>query len=156
MAQPSNKISTPLSRRLQRGLKQWLPGIAFLVMCATCLWLAQFRNLKTVLIGEVEVAELVIASPQAGIVNQIMPGLKKNASLVYSNVEEGQLIARLDDGSVQQTLDELQQELLGISRSLDVELARIDSISESVQATVSSEPSPNLLNRAQTPLVMKN
>ena len=139
MTQPTDKIPTPLGRRFQRGLKQWLPGIAFLVMCGMCLWLAQFRNLTTVLIGEVEIAEIIIASPQAGIVNQIMPGLKKNESPVYSSVEEGQLIARLDAGTVQQTLDELQAELLGISRSLDVELARIDSIGGAVQATVSSE-----------------
>lgn len=110
-----------------------------MLMCAACLWLSQFQGQTVVLTGQVESRELVISSPQAGIVDAILPELGENTDPVYSNVSKGQLIVRLDDGSVRQTLDELQTELLSLSRSVNVELARIDSNAETSRVPVSAD-----------------
>lgn len=139
MTQSTQPIPTPVGRKLERGIRQWLPCVAFILMCAACLWLSQFQGQTVVLTGEVEARELVISSPQAGIVNAILPNLNENTDPVYSNVSEGQLIVRLDDGSVRQTLDELQSELLSLSRSVNVELARIDSNAEATRVPVSAD-----------------
>jgi multidrug resistance efflux pump len=139
MTRPIQTIQTPFKRRFERALKQWFPGIFFVIMCAACVWLSQFQNQKTVLIGEVEVAEFIVASPQAGIVNQVLPDLNDDTDPVYSVVTKGQLIVRLDDGTVQQTLNDLQDELLSLSRSVNIELARIDSTSGMRKAPVRSE-----------------
>ncbi|MDA8563293.1 HlyD family efflux transporter periplasmic adaptor subunit [Mariniblastus sp.] len=139
MTQTSQPIPTPVGRKLSRGIKQWLPSVAFVLMCAACLWLSQFQGQTVMLTGEVEARELIISSPQAGIVNAILPELGENTDPVYSNVSKGQLIVRLDDGSVRQTLDELQSELLSLSRSVDVELARIDSSDEAPRVPVSAK-----------------
>ncbi len=139
MPQSSQTIPTPVGRQVQRGLKRWMPGVCFLAMCVVCIWLSQFQNQNTLLIGEVEVSELVVTSPQTGIVNRILPDLQDKADLVYSTVKAGQLILRLDDGTVRQQLDELQTEMLSLSQSVAVELARIDSISNATKVVVSAE-----------------
>ena len=139
MTQTSQPIPTPVGRKLSRGIKQWLPSVAFVLMCAACLWLSQFQGQTVMLTGEVEARELIISSPQAGIVDAILPELGENTDPVYSNVSKGQLIVRLDDGSIRQTLDELQSELLSLSRSVDVELARIDSSDEAPRVPVSAK-----------------
>lgn len=144
MPEPSQTIPTPLGRQFQRGLKRWMPGVCFLAMCGACIWLSQFQSRQTLLIGEVEVSELIVASPQTGIVNRILPDLQDQTDPVYSTVKEGQLIFRLDDGSVRQRLDELQSEMLSLSQSVAVELARIDSIGDSTEVPVSTETTPAL------------
>ena len=110
-----------------------------MLMCAACLWLSQFQSQTIALTGEVEATELVVASPQAGVINSILPDLNENTDPVYSTVSKGQLILRLDDRSVLLDLDELQSELLSLSRSVNVELARIDSASNTLEAPVSAK-----------------
>jgi len=110
-------------------------------MCAACLWLSQFQSQTIALTGAVEATELVIASPQAGIVNSVLPDLNENVDPVYSTVSKGQLILRLDDRSVLLDLDDLQSELLSLSRSVNVELTRIDLASETVEVPVSAKSS---------------
>lgn len=118
-------------------------------MCAACLWLSQFQGQRIVLTGEVEAAELVVASPQTGIVNAILPDLNENTDPVYSTVTKGQLLVRLDDSSIRQTLDELQGELLSLSRDVNVELARVDSSSKTAEVPVSSKTTSTLSTEEQ-------
>jgi multidrug resistance efflux pump len=150
MTQSTQPIPTPVGRKLERGIRQWLPGVAFVLMCAACLWLSQFQGQTVVLTGEVEARELIISSPQAGIIRAILPELSENTDPVYSNVSEGQLIVRLDDGSVRQTLDELQSELLSLSRSVNVELAGVDSNAEATQVPVSADSTSAISGNKQT------
>jgi multidrug resistance efflux pump len=132
------KISTPIGRRFQRVFVNWLPGVSFVLMCLACAWLLRHQSQSASLVGEVEVAEFVVVSPQAGIINHVLPGLHEGNS-IYAPVTKGQLVVRLDDSAVRGQLDSLQSELISLSQSAAVELARIDSMSPNAAVPVAGK-----------------
>lgn len=89
------------------------------------LW--QFENRSNVLLGEVEVVEYVVASPQAGTVAQLVPSEGTELG-VYVSVAKDQLLLQLDDVSTRKQLELAQGELTNVSDEIAKEVARLGAV----------------------------
>ena len=120
-------IPTPAKYQLRRAAGRGLPALFFLSVCATSALLWQFQHGSTVLLGEVEVVEYLVASPQTGIVSQLVPS--QGAELgVYVSVAKDQLLVQLDDNLTRKQLELVQDELVNVSNAVGKEVARLNAL----------------------------
>ena len=120
-------IPTPAKYQLRRAAGRGLPALFFFGVCATSALLWQFQHSSTVLVGEVEVVEYLVASPQTGVVSQLVPS--DGAELgVYVSVAKDQLLVQLDDHLTRKQLEQVQDELVDVSNAVGKEVARLQAL----------------------------
>jgi len=131
MNQPAT-IPTPTKYMLQRSAKRGLPLLFFAVVCGLSGLLWKYQSRSEVLIGEVEVVEHLVASPDSGTVAQLVPSEGQTLD-TYVTVAKDQLLIQLDDNPVRSQLDAIEQELLAVSDEVTNEMARLKSARRSTK-----------------------
>ena len=128
-------IPTPAKHQLRRTAARGLPTVFFLAVCGMSALLWQFQHRSTVLVGEVEVMEYLVASPQAGIVSQLVPSRGRELG-VYVSVAKDQLLIQLDDNATRKELELLQADLLSVSGDVSKELGRLTALDSVVMREI--------------------
>jgi multidrug resistance efflux pump len=107
-------ISIPITHRWRRFRLRWLPQLVFVlsVIAVGVLWRqhGEFANA----VGEVEAVRVDVAAASSG---QLMP-LSQASWTSFDSVQQGQLIARLDDSLLSAELQTLDNELAGLKKRI--------------------------------------
>ena len=120
-------IPTPAKHQLRRAAARVLPTLFFLCVCGVSALLWQFQNQSSVLVGEVEVVEYLVASPQDGTVEQLVPSEGVELG-VYVSVNKDQLLVQLDDTATRKQLEIAQNEFTAVSNEVAKEVARLHAL----------------------------
>jgi multidrug resistance efflux pump len=117
------RIPTPWSHRWRRLRYGTLPVASFCVCLAVTLWLWHRQGQLPHAVGEVETVRMDVAT---GLDGRLLPlSMARPVWTLLDTVQEGQLIARLDDEAVKAQLATLQAGCERLEKALDAEAAKL-------------------------------
>jgi len=120
MADRLQPIPTPLSQHWRRVRYQLVPVVVFAaaVLGTGALW--QRRASMPNAVGEVEAARIPVRSQYPGYLSKLKEPVK-----LFQRVEEGTVVAQLEDKSVQAALDALTKDVEALQAEVEATRARL-------------------------------
>ena len=116
------RIPTPWSVRWRRFRHRVLPALMFLSLSSVVLWMWQQDIASPHAFGEVEAIRAIVASGADGLLAEPHDGRRWE---LFDHVEQGQVIARLDDRLLSRQLATQQAELERLKAEVDAAAAKI-------------------------------
>lgn len=108
----------PLPRRLARSARHLLPLTVWLLCAALVVWLGLIDDNRATVIGIVSSQRASIITPRSGRITAVTTAL-------HETVQQGQVIARLDDTALRLRLTKTNQELAILRAEIQKEQADI-------------------------------
>lgn len=121
MADWKPEYTPPLTRRIARNARRLVPLTVWLGCATLVAWLSLFEDNRISVIGIVDSQRASIITPSSGRITAITTAL-------HQTVQQGQVIARLDDTAIRLRLTKTNQEL-DILRA-DIEKEQADIVAE--------------------------
>jgi multidrug resistance efflux pump len=116
------RIRTPWSRRWDRWRQKLLPLVTFIGSAVLLTWLWQEQGAQPGGVGEVEAVRVDVVARVDGT----LLSLSQPLTTLFQRVHAGQVVARLDDRSIQTKLETLRAEVVRLRKTLDVEQSQIE------------------------------